>query len=99
LKITVMGIFAVAAEQQQDLVEAINRAGEVVCKLPGFLGSTLYASVDGTKVVNQSHWTSIEDHEAVLEVPEAMALAKVMFAIAKPDPIICVARGELSPAL
>ncbi|MFC4472306.1 antibiotic biosynthesis monooxygenase family protein [Streptomyces xiangluensis] len=98
MKVTVIGIFAVAAEKQQDLVEAINRAGEVVRKLPGFLGSTLYASVDGTRVVNQSHWTSIESHDAVLENPEAMALAEVMFAIAKPDPIICVERGEFSPA-
>ena len=98
MKVTAFGIFAVAAEQQQDLVEAINRAAEVVCKLPGFLGSAVYASVDGTKVVNQSHWASIEDHDAVLEVPEAMAIAEVMFAIAKPDPIICVERGEFSPA-
>jgi len=98
LKVTVFGIFTVAAEQQQDLVEAISRAGEVVRKLPGFLGSAVYASMDGTRVVNQSYWTSIEEHAAVLEDPEAMALAEVMFAIAKPDPIICVERGELSPA-
>ncbi|GGY14900.1 hypothetical protein GCM10010358_78610 [Streptomyces minutiscleroticus] len=98
MKVTAFGIFAVAAEKQQDLVEAINRAGEVVRKLPGFLGSTLYASADGTRVVNQSHWASIESHDAVLEDPEAMALAEVMFAIAKPDPIICVERGEFSPA-
>lgn len=98
MKVTVLGVFAVAAEQQQDLVEAINRAAEVVRELPGFLGSTVYASVDGTKVVNQSHWASIEEHAAVLDVPEAMALAEVMFAIAKPDPVICVERGAFSPA-
>ena len=33
-----------------------------------------------------------------MEDPEAMALAEVMFAIAKPDPIICAERGEFSPA-
>ncbi|MEU8718513.1 antibiotic biosynthesis monooxygenase [Streptomyces sp. NPDC048663] len=98
MKVTALGIFTVAAEKQQDLVEAINRAGEVVRKFPGFLGSTLYASVDGTRVVNQSHWTSVERHDAVLEDPEAMALVEVMFAIAKLDPIICVERGEFNPA-
>jgi heme-degrading monooxygenase HmoA len=98
LKVTVLGIFTVAAEKQQELVEAINRAGEVVRKLPGFLGSTVYAAVDGTRVVNQSHWTSIESHDAVLKDPEAMTLAEEMFAIAKPDPIICVERSRLSPA-
>jgi heme-degrading monooxygenase HmoA len=94
LNVTVIGVFAVDADQQQVLVDAINRAGEVVSTLPGFLGSALYASVDGTKVINQSHWASIEEHNAVLDVPEAMALAQEMFAIAKPDPIICVERGR-----
>jgi quinol monooxygenase YgiN len=97
LRVTVIGVFAVAAERQQDLIDAIHRAGEVMRKKPGFLGSTVYASLDGAKVVNQSHWASSDALAAAREDPEGLALAEAMFEIATPDPIICVERGELRP--
>jgi hypothetical protein len=52
--VTVTGLFPVAASRQDELVDAINETGEVMRRLPGFLGSSVFASLDGTRVINYS---------------------------------------------
>jgi hypothetical protein len=49
--ITVINVFTVEPSYQQMLIDLLTRAtDEFVYRAPGFFGSTLYRSLDGTKV-------------------------------------------------
>lgn len=49
---TVIIIFRVKPEQQQDLIEAIKEFLETVKVQPGFVSANLHKSIDGVKVAN-----------------------------------------------
>ena len=94
--IAVVGLFTVEPGRQEELIEAINFAGEVMRNKPGFLGSTLVASLDGTRVINYSAWRSTADLHAAREDPAGVEAAERMFAIAVPEPIQGTIRAELT---
>jgi heme-degrading monooxygenase HmoA len=93
----VVGLFSVEPGRQEDLLAAIDATGAVLRHRPGFRGSACYAGVDGTRVVNISHWDSRADLDAARADPAGTALARRMFEIATPDPIQCVLRSEHHP--
>lgn len=95
--VTVIGLFSVEPGQQNDLLAAIDGTGAVMRHQPGFRGSACYAAVDGTRVVNMSHWDSLADVTAARADPAGLALAEQMFAIATPEPIQCVLHSSLLP--
>ena len=67
--VTVIDVFHVPAEKQQQLVELIERTNEVVQRLPGFISANLHKSIDGTSVVNYMQWASRAAFEAMLADP------------------------------
>lgn len=95
--VAVIGLFPVKTTQQDELVDAINATAEVMRARPGFLGSTVFASLDGTRVFNCSQWDGIASLHAAREDPAGIELAQRMFEIATPDPTICVLRSEYFP--
>jgi antibiotic biosynthesis monooxygenase (ABM) superfamily enzyme len=69
---TLINVFKVSPERQQQLVEILEEATEQVMRhLPGFRSANIHASGDGTKVVNYAQWASAEDFQAMLEDPDA----------------------------
>jgi len=88
--LTLINVFTVAPEKQQDLVDLLTEATQKTMRhLPGFISANIHRSLDGSKVVNYAQWKSKADFEAMQKNPEAAPHMKAASAIARFDPIIC----------
>jgi len=70
--ITLINVFDTTPEQQQALIDQWVRFTEEVSNEPGYVGTALHKSTDGTRVINYAHWRSQADFDAFLE--EALLL-------------------------
>lgn len=69
---TLINVFVVDPDRQQDLVELLETATEEVMRhLPGFVSANIHASANGTRVVNYAQWRSRAAFEAMLQEPTA----------------------------
>jgi quinol monooxygenase YgiN len=88
--VTLVNIFTVAPERQQELIDLLTAATEEVMRtLPGYISANIHRSLDGTRVVNYAQWRSRADFEAMLKNPAA---GKHMAAVAKLatfEPTLC----------
>ena len=82
---TVIIIFTVKPEQQQELIEVIEEFLKTVETLPGFISASLHKSIDGVKVVNYAQWSSIDDFESFINDREVKAKASKLFEFDSPD--------------
>ncbi len=63
---TLVNVFTVEPENQQELVEILIQATDaVMCDLPGFISANVHRSGDGTRVINYAQWARREDFEAM----------------------------------
>jgi heme-degrading monooxygenase HmoA len=70
--VTLINVFTVAPERQQELLDVLIEATEQVMRFqPGFVSANLHKSLDGQHVANYAQWRSVEDFEAMLANPEA----------------------------
>ena len=60
--ITVIVIFTVEPERQQELIDAIAEFTETVKQQPGFVSANIHKSIDGLKVANYAQWQSKADY-------------------------------------
>ncbi|WP_223301849.1 antibiotic biosynthesis monooxygenase [Haladaptatus sp. R4] len=68
---TLINVFTVAPERQDELVELLADAtDETMRHLPGFVSANLHRSRDGERVVNYAQWESEADYEAIFERPD-----------------------------
>ena len=65
--VTVINVFEVKPEQQQELIEQWIRFVEEVAGESGMIGTALHRSTDGTRVVNYAQWRSKEDFESFVQ--------------------------------
>ena len=82
---TVIIIFTVKPEQQQELIDTIKEFLETVQTLPGFVSASLHKSIDGVKVVNYAQWSSMDDFESFINNQEVKAKASKLFEFDPPD--------------
>ena len=82
---TVIIIFTVKPEQQQELIEVIKEFLETVKTLPGFVSASLHKSIDGVKIVNYAQWSSRDDFEAFRNNKQVQAKASKLFEFDTPD--------------
>ncbi len=69
---TLINVFTVSPEQQQELVDTLVAATEQVIRaLPGFISANIHKSVDGVRVTNYAQWESAAALQAMLADPEA----------------------------
>jgi heme-degrading monooxygenase HmoA len=81
--VTLINIFTVAPERQDELVAALDRAtAEVFVDLPGFRSANIHASVDGVRVANYAQWASEDAFKAMLERADVRAHMKEIMTIA-----------------
>ena len=64
--VILINVFTVDPANQSELVDLLTRAtGDDVRHVPGFVGSTLHRSLDGTKVTMYATWASAEAYAAM----------------------------------
>ncbi|MFB7493706.1 antibiotic biosynthesis monooxygenase family protein [Streptomyces sp. NPDC056161] len=69
---TLINIFTVSPDRQDELVELLARATEETMRhQPGFIRANFHASKDGLRVINYAQWESEEHYRAMLANPEA----------------------------
>ena len=65
--ITLINVFDTTPEQQQALIDQWIRFTEEVRNEPGYVGTALHKSTDGTRVMNYAHWRSQADFDNFLK--------------------------------
>lgn len=87
---TLVNVFTVEPENQQELVELLIEATDaVMCDLPGFISANVHRSGDGTRVINYAQWARREDFEAMRTEPRAAGHMKRAAELARFDPVVC----------
>ncbi len=85
--VTLINVFTVQPEQQQQLLDLLARATETsVRHAHGFISASLHRSLDGTKVTMYAQWRSVEDYQAMRLNPAPLPYLQQALAIAKFEP-------------
>ena len=83
--ITVIMIFSVEAERQQELVNAIAEFVKTVKDQPGFVSANIHKSIDGVKVANYAQWQSQKDYQNFIDDKEVQKKAAKLKEFNPPD--------------
>ena len=84
---TLVNVFTVAPERQQELVDLLNDATEKTMRnLPGFISASIHQSLDGARVVNYAQWASEGDFKKMMGNAEARQHMEHANALAQADP-------------
>ena len=76
---TFINIFRVTPERQAQVAALLVRANdEVMCRIPGYISSTVHTSDDGEMVVNYVQWESKESFMEIFKYPEAITHMKAV---------------------
>jgi len=68
--VTLINVFTVSPQQQQELIDVlVGATEEVIRHRPGFVSANIHASLDGTRVANYAQWRTQEDLQAMLTDP------------------------------
>ncbi len=82
--VTLINVFTVEPDNQQQLLDILARATETsVHHAPGFISAILHRSLDGTKVTMYAQWRYVADYQAMRENPTAQPYLQQALAIAK----------------
>ena len=84
--LTLINIFTVDPENQQQLVDLLIAATVDVQKITGFISASLHRGIDGTKVTMYAQWKSIEDYQNMRANPTASPYLEKALTIAKFEP-------------
>ncbi|MEU6405720.1 antibiotic biosynthesis monooxygenase [Streptomyces sp. NPDC046985] len=69
---TLINVFTVSPERQEELVQLLARATEETMKhQPGFVCANFHTSHDGRRVINYAQWETEEHYRTMLGNPEA----------------------------
>ena len=89
--VTMINVFSVAPEKQQELVDSLRQNTETVIKtLKGWIATSLIASKDGTRVVIHSQWETAADVAAMRTDPRMQAYFPKVAAFASLESILGV---------
>ena len=86
---TLINVFTVEPENQQELIDVLAEATTVMTAQPGFISANLHHSDDGPRVVNYAQWHSRDDYTAMQANPQARGHMGRAAQLATFDPIIC----------
>ncbi|MGF6535786.1 MULTISPECIES: antibiotic biosynthesis monooxygenase family protein [Paraburkholderia] len=71
--ITLINVFTVEPSRQQELLDLLDRATQIVRLEPGFISSSLHRGIDGNKVTMYAQWRSVEAYRAMRENPTPLS--------------------------
>ena len=86
---TLVNVFTVEPEHQQELIDLLAAATKVMTAQPGFISANLHRSDNGRRVVNYAQWRNREDYAAMLADPAAGVHMARAAELATFDPIVC----------
>lgn len=86
---TLVNVFTVASDRQQELIDLLAEASEVMVELPGFISANVHRSDDGERVVNYVQWRSLADFQAMQKHAGAVPHMRRAAQLASYDPILC----------
>jgi heme-degrading monooxygenase HmoA len=72
---TVIAIFDVEQQKQQELLDNISEFVETLKQQPGFVSANFHKSLDGLKVANYAQWKTKEDFENFTKNPQVLQKA------------------------
>ncbi len=86
---TLINTFHTSRERQALIVASLQQFTEQTARtLPGFVGASIHASLDGLRVLNYVQWHSRGDLEHMLATPAAQAhMAEVGALADRVDPV------------
>ena len=86
---TLLNTFHTSPDRQAAIVDSLRRfTSDFARSLPGFIGASVHASLDGARVVNYVQWRSRADIQSMLATPEAKAhMAEVGALADRVDPV------------
>lgn len=97
--VTLINVFTVSPEKQQELIELLTRATEEsVRHAPGFMSARLHRSLDGTKVTMYAQWRSNDDYQAMRKDPAPMPYLTRALEIAMFEPGMYEVVQSFSPS-
>lgn len=80
---TLINVFTVEPAKQKELFDSLVEASEkVMSKMQGYISANIHMGDDGKTVTNYAQWTSLQDYQKVLTVPEVMVHLKTAAALA-----------------
>lgn len=87
---TLINTFDVAPERQEAIVGLLRGFTELHARfLPGFIGASVHASLDGRRVVNYVQWEDESSLDAMMRTAQAKAhVAEVGALAAHVDPVV-----------
>jgi quinol monooxygenase YgiN len=87
--VTLINVFKVEPENQQNLVDMLIEATEdVMGNLPGFISANIHKSLDGQWVTNYAQWKSVEHFRAIFQNSDALRHMPQIGAIAESSPVL-----------
>jgi len=85
--LTLINVFTVDPDHQQELVELLIQATQgTVQHITDFVSSSLHRSLDGTKVTMYAQWRSMEDYQNMRNNSSASPFLQQALEFAKFDP-------------
>ena len=94
---TLVNIFTVAPEKQQELADLLIRAThETMQHRPGFVSASIHRSTDGKKVINYAQWRSAADFKAMRDDAGAKVHMEAAARLATFEPIVCEVMESIS---
>ena len=97
--VTLINVFTVEPERQQELIELLTKATEEsVRHAPGFISATLHRGLDGTKVTMYAQWRSNDDYQAMRRDPAPLPYFREALTIATFEPGIYEVVRTFAPA-
>ncbi len=87
---TLINTFQVSPGRQDAMIGSLRRFTEQHARfLSGFIGASVHASLDGSRVVNYVQWQSAGDLAAMMASPQAQAHVAAVSALAEHvDPVV-----------
>ncbi len=87
---TLVNMFEVSPDKQQQLLDMLVEASQTMKQIPGFISANLHKSYDGKYVVNYAQWRSQQDYDAMQDNAQATQHMKVAAGLAQSyNPIFC----------
>src|SRR5690606_16806157 len=70
-QVTLVNVFTVAPERQEELLAALDKAtADVFTGVPGFISANLHTSLDGNRVITYAQWSSEQAYLEALRRPD-----------------------------
>jgi quinol monooxygenase YgiN len=85
--LTLINIFTVAPEKQDELIQLLTNVTEQhVRRHKGFISASLHRGVDGKKVTMYAQWASVGDYESMRQDPGPAPALQQVLKVATFDP-------------